>query len=129
MADHLTPATSNPDLISLLAEADANAFGMARRHIRIGQCFLYLRIGPRRVGDELVRCLQIGTADVEPARQRQGHFKAALAELKALGLPIFVEGAQNIEWANALVARHGFRVLNSYMDGLVLDLFHPAESG
>lgn len=117
----------HPELASLLAEADASGFGMSRRHIRIGQCYLYLRIGPRLVSGEMVRCLQIGTADVPERLQRQGHFSRALEECLRLGLPIFIESVQNIPWSDAMV-RRGFRIVNRYMDDLIRDLFLPVEA-
>lgn len=100
------------DLTALLAEAERHPFRMARGHIRRGPLVAYLRIGPRYVHGVKLDCIQIANVDVDEDHQHKGHFTALLAELLALGKPIFAEQVLNHRLGDALI-RRGFAVIRT----------------
>jgi len=57
-----------------------------------------------------------------------GHFSTALQHCGAMGLPMFVENVHPVHLRNGLL-KCGFRIIRTYMDGMVVDMFRDAEPG
>lgn len=79
------------------------------RWLRFENMSCYIRVSRRAIGGKFVVCIQL--ANLGTDTPRQGTFTRLVKALQCYDLPLYLENVLNRAWADALIARHGWRML------------------